>query len=266
MVKIKKYKLKKTLYDVKKMSVSSTDVESDEKGSADNPYTLEEFNALLDNDEWEGGYVVGFGYVAPVVDIHGSTVYGSDEYSDEFFSWPWGSGSALVWPSDLFGSNYEEENNGGNGNNNNGGNNSGNNTGNSSNSYNSYPQGTKLFNNLAFDWEPFDGVGIRATFFYSGSMTIEGRLMTLYAEIVNPQPDFTYSGVLSLYINGKKFSSVTMSNPGTSYIQHGHVAIGKCSIELPKYGKVKAVLDVIIEMGNLAGHYFGSRSITIYQN
>ena len=70
----------------------------------------------------------------------------------------------------------------------------------------------------------------------------------------------------NLYTGCEDNSSTTMVSSGYSYIQHGHVAIGKCSIELPKYGKVKVVLNVIIEMGNLAGHYFGSRSITIYQN
>ena len=88
--------------------------------------------------------------------------------------------------------------------------------------------------------------------------------MTVYAEICNPLPEFSYWGVIILYINGKQYSSTTMVSSGYSYIQKGHLALGKCSIELPQYGKVKVVLKVIIDPGNLAGHYLGGRNITLF--
>lgn len=68
----------------------------------------------------------------------------------------------------------------------------------------------------------------------------------------------------NLYTGFEDNSSTTMVSSGYSYIQQGHLALGKCSIELPQYGKVKVVLKVIIDPGNLAGHYLGGRNITLF--
>lgn len=48
------------------------------KGSASNPYTESEFESMLDNDTWTGGYVEGRGYVGDDATIWGSGSETSD--------------------------------------------------------------------------------------------------------------------------------------------------------------------------------------------
>lgn len=83
------------------------------KGSASNPYTQKEYETMLDNDTWPGGYVEGLGYCLKGVTVtasssnSGSGSWGSgsmfDSWDSEGASWPWDSS----WPSN---SNYGEEN------------------------------------------------------------------------------------------------------------------------------------------------------------
>ena len=59
------------------------------KGSIDNPYSESEYNSMLDNGTWPGGYVEGLGYCLPGVDVitsmpdsdswGGSDSWGSEE-------------------------------------------------------------------------------------------------------------------------------------------------------------------------------------------
>ncbi len=52
------------------------------KGTKDNPYTQEEFEAMLEAGTWNGGYVSGMGYVAPTHTVtpgSGSSSYGEDD-------------------------------------------------------------------------------------------------------------------------------------------------------------------------------------------
>ena len=44
-------------------------------GSPDNPYTQFEYNTMLNNSNWNGGYVEGIGYVANDVYVYGSSTY-----------------------------------------------------------------------------------------------------------------------------------------------------------------------------------------------
>ena len=44
-------------------------------GTSANPYTKVEFDSMLSNDNWNGGYVEGMGYVAPNTYIYGNSVY-----------------------------------------------------------------------------------------------------------------------------------------------------------------------------------------------
>ena len=44
-------------------------------GTSANPYTQAEFDSMLSNDNWNGGYVEGMGYVATNAYIYGSSVY-----------------------------------------------------------------------------------------------------------------------------------------------------------------------------------------------
>jgi len=51
------------------------------KGSASNPYTFEECEAMLNAGTWTGGYVVGYGFIKKEIVINGSVI-SSDETSD----------------------------------------------------------------------------------------------------------------------------------------------------------------------------------------
>ncbi len=76
------------LYSVSTQSGNGTAA----KGSASNPYTKEEYEAMLDNDSWPGGYVEGLGYC-----LRGVTVTAS---SSDSGSGSWGSGSMFdYWSS-----------------------------------------------------------------------------------------------------------------------------------------------------------------------
>ena len=61
-------------------------------GTKEDPYTIDEFDSMCDNDNWKGGFVVGQGYVAGQVTVVAS---GSSESSD-------GSGSNSGNWGDLF--------------------------------------------------------------------------------------------------------------------------------------------------------------------
>lgn len=95
------------------------------KGSASNPYSQSEYQAILDNGTWSGGYVVGMGYVLPEVVINESSDKGSDSMSsdDSKDSDPYGSDD--IFPDSGSSSSYgstdtgENNNSGGNGNSNN---------------------------------------------------------------------------------------------------------------------------------------------------
>lgn len=67
------------------------------KGSVDNPYTEAEYEAMLENDTWPGGYVEGLGYCGKAVIVTASypdsDSMGSDDSwpSEDSYDDPWGS-------------------------------------------------------------------------------------------------------------------------------------------------------------------------------
>ena len=114
------------------------------KGSASNPYTFEECEAMLNAGTWTGGYVVGYGFIKKEIVINGSVI-SSDETSDSSddssddpsdgldFSDSdiWGSDDDPIDPSDDnpnigTGDDNNDNNNGGNDNSNNQNNNNSN--------------------------------------------------------------------------------------------------------------------------------------------
>lgn len=42
------------------------------KGTSSNPYTQAEFEEMVNNGTWSGGYVEGLGYCLPEIDVIGS--------------------------------------------------------------------------------------------------------------------------------------------------------------------------------------------------
>ncbi len=101
------------------------------KGTAENPYTEAEYEAMLNNGTWPGGYVQNLGYCMKEVVISSSYPGLSDDlefsddswFSDDFDSWDFGS-DPLDNSGD--GGSTQPSGTGGSGNNNNGGNHGGN--------------------------------------------------------------------------------------------------------------------------------------------
>lgn len=56
-------------------------------GTSANPYTKVEFDSMLSNDNWNGGYVEGMGYVAPNTYIYGNSVYWGS-VSQDYYTFP----------------------------------------------------------------------------------------------------------------------------------------------------------------------------------
>lgn len=76
----------KTIRIYKPQALSS----SGSKGTANNPYTYEEFDRMVEAGTWNGGYVEGMGYVLPTVDVWASSDSFSDSDSDsDSWSDPW---------------------------------------------------------------------------------------------------------------------------------------------------------------------------------
>lgn len=72
------------------------------KGTILNPYTEEEFNAMVDAGTWKGGYVQGLGYCMPELIVDGSYIsseISDSDISDSDFLW-WSSFSDPSDPQD----------------------------------------------------------------------------------------------------------------------------------------------------------------------
>ncbi len=261
MMKIKKYKNKRLLKNLKNVSSSIVNNEDVSKGTVDDPYSEDEFLELLDNDEWHGGYVIGYGYVSATVVINGACSSESEGYSIGDFSFPYGSGSSYTWPEDLFSSNPTEGNFSSDSNNG-----SGNDSSITINPrYNTYPNITYLVKSFNMNYDLFPGLGITSSYSYSYSLTVKNNEMTVYAEVLYPQTDIVYWGRVELYINGVIYNSYALQAlAGVNYIQENHAAIGKTSFMLPNYGRLQVVLVLGIQAGNLSGHYMSHDNITIY--
>ena len=68
------------------------------KGTAENPYTEAEYEAMLNNGTWPGGYVQNLGYCMKEIVISSSDPDSWPIDSDDFDSWD----SDDSWPSDDF--------------------------------------------------------------------------------------------------------------------------------------------------------------------
>lgn len=82
--------------EIEVYGVSTASDDTAPKGSSSNPYTYQEFDSMMNNGTWEGGYVEGYGYMDK-----GVTITGSSEDSDDSYSWedPWSSLPSDPWAS-----------------------------------------------------------------------------------------------------------------------------------------------------------------------
>jgi len=84
---------------VKEIDVYSLSAVSDDtapKGRISNPYTCHEFDSMMNNGTWEGGYVEEYGYMDK-----GATIMGTSEDTEGSYSWeaPWRSLPSDPWTS-----------------------------------------------------------------------------------------------------------------------------------------------------------------------
>ena len=68
------------------------------KGTVNNPYTEAEYEAMLENDTWPGGYVEGLGYCGKAVIVTASYPDSDSMGSDD--SWPSEDSFENPWESD----------------------------------------------------------------------------------------------------------------------------------------------------------------------
>lgn len=209
------------------------------KGSASNPYTYQEFEAMADNGTWEGGYVEGYGYVDK-----GVTISGSSEDSEDSYSWEdtWSS-----LPSDPF-YDFGSWSDTASGSNN--GETSGANTDsgyNSSDKKNPYPQISKTVEGTAILYNLVENMGLQASFKYQYAFSISGYRMFLSAgyftlPTILTGKDYMATAIVE-YENGtKKYS---LEYPKDGYISSANLhVIGNCEFNLPTSGKVKVFLQI----------------------
>jgi len=210
------------------------------KGSASNPYTYKEFDSMMNNGTWEGGYVEGYGYMDK-----GVTITGTSEDSEDSYSWedPWSSLPSDPWESgseDASGSNGEQ-----------GGGGKGSQTGETNKSVsptNPYPQTSKTVRGVAYLYKWAENIGINSTFSYEYSISISGYKMFLWIGCLNTYlPSAKYNAVAYLYFEngGKEEYSLKYDSNGQGCItQNGVISIGDCTIALPKYGLKKITLVI----------------------
>ena len=65
---------------------TQSDKSSTAKGTVDNPYTETEYESMLNNGTWQGGYVQNLGYCLKEVVV--SSSYPDSWYIDSEDSWP----------------------------------------------------------------------------------------------------------------------------------------------------------------------------------
>lgn len=230
---------------------SAEQVSGAPKGSTENPYTMEEYESLLDKGIWPGGYVEGLGYVIKEV-----VVKPSGHTSGESF---WGSlyDSFSSWIGSMFGSdetydenmhpNFDENNNG-----------------NGSSYGNPYPQGTKTFKDKAYCFSFGEGIGINGSFYYNCGVKINGYRMYVGASV---QPiNFVgreFSANVVVTADGHEFTYPLSSYSGGYITSDCYTAIGSCDVELPKARSASIVLHIGYLYDTGIGWLSGLSKITI---
>ena len=248
------------LYSVSTQSGNGTAAE----GSASNPYTKEEYEAMLDNDTWPGGYVEGLGYclkgvtVTPSSSNSGSGPWGSgsmfDYWSSMDSSYPWDS-NPMDYLSSLYPSDTENGNGtwSGTGNSNSGNhNNGGGNGSHGGSSYNPYPQKIVTWTGMAWTILPVEGVGIKGSFNYQCTAKITGYKMFISAS-VNPINFDDRHFNASVRVNGGEFKQLTL-DPNGYAVSSGWSPVGCIDIDLPKSGAVTITLYIGYDHDSGAGH------------
>lgn len=175
-------------------------------------FTNEEYEQMVEDGAWHGGYVNGI-YYMPVLNVYGS---------------------------------YSGGNNPGTGNT--GGNNSGTGNTGSSNNVNNYPSGVHSFNDHVTRVPPVEGVGINASYRYAGYYIIHNNNFHIHAEVSFSYPTATYSAIAILYVNGIKSNEYQLSLLPNGYIVNADFPtkiLGDADVPLPESGNVSIEFKII---------------------
>lgn len=259
---------------MKKLKVYSASTQSGNgtaaKGSASNPYTKEEYEAMLDNDTWPGGYVEGLGYclkgvtVTPSSSNSGSGSWGSgsmfDYWSSMDSSYPWDS-NPMDYLSSLYPSDTENGNGtgSGTGNSNSGNHNSGS-GGHGRNICNKYPQISKTIKGYSGGWKLVENIGFQTGFNYQYSVKITGFSMYISASVYPINfTDRTFWASVS--INNGTAKDLTLDSNGYA-VGSSWTPLGFIEINLPKYGNV--MVDLHIGYNHNTGTGRTNDAITIH--
>lgn len=232
------------------------------KGTASNPYTEAEFESMLNNGTWPGGYVQNLGYVMKEVVVSSSYPDSGVVDSDDSWTWsnPWDS-SSNPWDSSSSpwdGTPWDgTDASGNNGNNNNGG---------SQGGGNPYPQDLRTFSGVARLYKLIEGIGIRSSFTYQCNVKITGYNMSISVSVFKQSfndRDF-WAAALVRHNGGAEQKYMLSYNPHGYIYQEGLTVIGDVSFELPKTGKVTVDLCIGYNHQTDSGHTGDSETIHIY--
>lgn len=236
------------------------------KGSASNPYTQKEYETMLDNDTWPGGYVEGLGYCLKGVTVTASSSNsGSGGSSSMFDYWssmdsdPWNS-NPMDYISSMSPSETGKESGCGTGKNNSGqGGGNGNHRG---NDCNTYPQISKTIKGYSGGWKLVENIGFKTGFDYQYSVKITGFSMYISASVYPINfSDRVFWATVSINNGTQKELKLDTNDyaVGSSWIP-----IGFIEIDLPKYGNVIVNLHIGHNHNTGAGHTNDAITIPIY--
>ncbi len=233
--------------------------------------TKEEYEAMLDNDSWPGGYVEGLGYCLRGVTVtasssdSGSGSWGSGsmfDYWSSMDSYPWDS-NPMDYTSSTFPSDTETGNGtwNGTGNSNSGSHSNGSGSHGGS-SYNPYPQKIITWTDMAWTILPVEGVGVKGSFNYQCTAKITGYKMFVSVS-VNPINFDDRHFNASVRINGGEFKKLSL-DPNEYAVSSGWSPVGCIDIDLPKSGAITITLYIGYDHDSGAGHANYSVERTIY--
>lgn len=239
------------------------------KGSASNPYTQKEYETMLDNDTWPGGYVEGLGYCLKGVTVTASSSNSGSGGSSSMFDY-WSSMDSDPWnsnPMDYISSMSPSETETGNGTWNgkgssNGGSHNSGSGGHGGVSHNPYPQKIVTWTDIAWTILPVEGVGIKGSFNYQYTAKITGYKMFLSASVCPINFDDRHFNA-SVRINGGEFKKLSL-DPNRYAVSSGWSPVGCIDIDLPKSGAITITLYIGYDHDSGAGHANYSVKRTIY--
>lgn len=241
------------------LSTSSTDEGGNEKGSISNPFTVAEYEALLNAGDWKGGFVEGLGFCLPqvVVTPSGASFPSGVSYYD---SWTFSDSSYDSWG-------YDGDNGNNNGSNTGGGQGDNNHNDNGDSDSNSpYPQINETQEGIALLYKGTSGIGMQSTFLYKYTIRIIGYTMFVSVSVSSVNfnsRNFWATAVLQGNGN-KKFHFPLSRDRHDTLSETGWTLVGNVYIELPKSGNATAWLYIGYNHDSGAGYVNDSTELRIY--